>query len=126
MLRIYQKTRTTTRVEFVLRHSFLTKAGINDVAGLGVLRDVSWNRLVQFPAVCQRALEDLIKGKATGKRLQLILEWPRRRPTGILLEVLRDYGLPGDQILRPSAVEQMLVKMQKSFRWQNGKVDTSK
>ncbi len=126
MLRIYQKTRMTTRVEFVLRNSFLAKAGINDLADLRVLRGVSWNRLVQFPAVCQRALEDLIAGKAAGKQLRLILEWPGRRPTGILLEVLGHYGLAGDQILRPSAVEQMLGQMQKSFAWQNGKVDALK
>jgi hypothetical protein len=126
MLRIYQTTRTTTRVEFVLRHSFLTKAGIKNLADLGVLRDVPWNRLVQFPAVCQRALEDLIAGRATGKQLQLIREWPGRRPTRILMEVLSDYGVTGDQILRSSAVEQLLVKMQRSFIWQNGEVDTSK
>ena len=126
MLRIYQKTRMTTRVEFVLRHSFLVKAGLNDLADLATLREVSWSRLARFPAVCQRALEDLVAGRATGKQLQLILEWPSRRPTGILLEVLRKYGLPGNQILRPSAVGQMLEKMQKSFTWANGGVKTTK
>lgn len=126
MLRIYQKTKMTTRVEFVLWHSFLVKAGINDLADLGALREVSWNLLAEFPAVCQRALEDLVAGRATGKQLQLILGWPGRRPTGILLNVLRDYGLPGDQILRPSAVGQMLERMQKSFTWANGGVGTSK
>jgi len=119
MLRIYQKTKETTRVEFVLRRSFLAKAGINDLTGLGVLRDVPWNRLVRFPVVCQRALEDLVKGKVVGKRLQLILGWPERRPIGMLLAILQDYGLPGDQILRVSAVEEMLWKMQKSFTWCN-------
>jgi len=43
-----------------------------------------------------------------------------------LLEVLSDYGLPGDQILRPSAVEHMLAKMQKSFAWQKGEADNQK
>jgi hypothetical protein len=119
MLRIYQKTKNTTRVEFVLRHAFLAKAGMNDLDDLGALKDVSWNRLVQFPSVCQRALEELIRGKATGKQSKFILEWPRRRPTAVLLEVLRYYGLPGNDILRPSAVEQRLAEMQKSFEWNN-------
>jgi len=119
-LRIYQKTKNTTRVEFVLRHAFLANAGINDLADLGALKDFSWNRLVQFPSVCQRALEELITGKATGKQLKFILDWPRRRPTAVLLEVLKDYGLPADQILRPSAVEQLIVEMQKSFEWKKG------
>jgi hypothetical protein len=117
MLRVYQKTKSTTRVEFVLRNEFLLKAEINDLADLGALKDVSWNRLVQFPSVCQRALEELVTGKATGKQLKIILDWPRRWPTDILLEVLRDYGLPADQILRPSAVEQRLAEMQKAFVW---------
>jgi hypothetical protein len=120
MLRIYQKTKETTRVEYVLRRSFLAKAGVNDLAHLGALRDVPLTRLVRFPAVCQRALEDLVTGKVTGEQLQLILGWPERRPIGMLLDILRDYGLPGDQILRVSAVEEMLWKMQKSFAWSNG------
>jgi hypothetical protein len=120
MLRIYQKTKNTTRVEFVLHHAFLVNAGINDLADLGALKDVSWNRLVQFPAICQRALEELIAGKATGKQARFILEWPSRRPTNVLLEILRDYGLPANQILRPSAVEQRLVEMQKAFVWAKG------
>jgi hypothetical protein len=125
MLRIYQKTRMTTRVEFVLRHSFLVKAGINDLAGLGALRDVQWNRLLRFPSVCQRALEDLVVGKVTGKQLRIILEWPERRPIAMLLDILRDYGLPGDQILRASAVEEMVWKMQKSFTWSNEGVEAT-
>jgi hypothetical protein len=120
MLRVYQKTKSTTRVEFVLRNEFLLRAEINDLADLGALKDVSWNRLVQFPSVCQRALEELVTGKATGKQLKIILDWPRRWPTDILLEVLRDYGLPADQILRPSAVEQWLAEMQKAFVWAKG------
>ena len=120
MLRIYQKTKNTTRLKFVLRNAFLVNAGINDLADLGALKNVSWNRLAQFPSVCQRALEELIVGEATGKQLKFILEWPSRRPTGVLLEVLKDYGLPADQILRPSAVEQRLVEMQKAFVWAKG------
>lgn len=119
MLRVYQKAEATTRVEFVLRRSFLAKQGINGVEGLGGLRDVPLNRLVQFPTVCSRALEELVTGKITGKQLQLILGWPERRPIGMLLEILRDYGLPGKQILRASAVEEMLWKMQRSFTWSN-------
>jgi hypothetical protein len=126
MLRIYQKTKKTTRVEFVLRRSFLTKAGINDLAGLGALRDVPLNRLVRFPAVCGRALEDLVIGKVSRKRSQLIIEWQDRRPIGMLLDLLQDYGLPGDQILRTSAVEEMLLKMQKSFTWAYETVEASK
>ncbi len=126
MLKIYQKSRSTTRVEFVLQHSFLVKAGINDLANLGALRDVQWNRLVRFPSVCQRALEELVAGKATGKQLDLILEWPKRRPTGILLEVLKGYKLPGDQILRASTEEQLLEEMQKSFTWSKEGVESSK
>ena len=125
MLRIYQKTKETTRVERVLRRSCLAKVGINDLAALGALRDFPLNRLVRFPTVCQRALEDVIRGKVTGKQSQIILGWPGKRPIGMLLEILRDHGLPGDQILRASAVEEMLWKMQKSFSWSNEGVGTS-
>lgn len=125
MLRIYQKTKETTRVEFVLRHSFLAKTGINDLADLGSLRDVLWSRLVRFPAVCQQALEDMVGGKVSGKQLKIILEWPGKRPIAMLLDILRDHGLPGDQILRASAVEEMLLKMRKSFTWSNESVKSS-
>lgn len=125
MLRVYQKTEATTRVEFVLRRSFLAKKGISDLIGLGALRGAPLNRLVQFPEVCSRALEDLVVGKVTGKQLRIILEWPERRPIGMLLDILRDYGLPGDQILRASAVEEMLWKMQKSFTWSNEGVEAA-
>ena len=125
MLRVYQRAETTTRVEFVFRRWFLAKKGIIDLTDLGALRDVPLNRLVQFPEVCSRALEGLVAGRVTGKQLKIILEWPQRRPIAMLLDILRDYGLPGDQILRTSAVEEMLLKMQKSFTWSNVGVESS-
>jgi hypothetical protein len=42
------------------------------------------------------------------------------------LEILRDYGLPGEQILRASAEEQLLEKMQKSFTWANERIESSR
>lgn len=122
MLRIYQKTEIVTRVEFVFRHSFLADGGINDLRSLGNLKTIPLSLLARFPAVCQRELEDLLKGKATGKQLQLLIGWPHTRPTRILLEVLKDYGLKGNSILRRSPVEQLLHKMQESFIWNVGEV----
>jgi len=126
MLRVYEKTKSITRVEFVLRRAFLARAGINDLASVGALKDVQWNRLVKFPAVCQRALEDLIEGKVAGKQSQIILEWPGRRPTVILMAILKEYGIAGDQILKASPAGEMLLKMRKSFSWANTTVGCPK
>jgi len=117
MLRVYQKTRKIIRVEFVLRHSFLVKAGIKDLESLKNLKNFPFSRLVRFPAICQRAFEDLIRGKAKGKQLELLLDWPGRRPSRTLLEMLEDYGLEGDAILRKSPEEQLLEKMRERFTW---------
>jgi hypothetical protein len=116
MLRVYEKTGKTTRVEFVFRHSFLVKVGVSQLENLGDLKNVELNRMVRFPAICQRAFEDLICG-FTGKRLATLRKWPGHWFSRTLLEVLEDFGLEGDEILRVSAEEQLLKRMQDGFKW---------
>jgi hypothetical protein len=117
MMRAYQKSPEITRVEFVFRRGFLAGAGINDLAGLQGLKDIACDRLVRFPAICRRALQELIAGKVPAKQSQVLLGLPDRWPTTILLDTLEYHGLPGKQILRPSPVEKLLADMQKSFTW---------
>ena len=119
-LRVYEKTPQLNRVEFVFRHSFLVRAGINGLANLADLKNVDCARLVTFPTICQNALEDFVgrlKGKLAEKQLRIILEWPGRRPLQDLLDVLKYHGLPGNQILRPSPADKLLADMQKSVVW---------
>ena len=116
-LRVYQKTYDVTRVEFVLRHAFLEKRGIGDLENLGALKDLELNRMVRFPAICQRAFEDLIRETFVGKQLETLSRWPGHWFSRTLLEVLEDFGLAGEQILRVSAEEQLLKRMQGGFRW---------
>ena len=117
MLRVYQKTRTITRVEYVLRHSLLAKAEVTRLENLGKLKEFELNRMARFPAICQRAFEDLIRGKFSGKRSDLLREWPGHWSSATLLKVLREENLDGHGILRVSAEEQLLRKMQDGFQW---------
>jgi hypothetical protein len=116
-LRVYQKTSKITRVEFAIGGVFLKKLGVREIGDLHRLKDFSWNQLVAFPSMCQRALEAAIAGKVTCRQRDIVLGWPGRWPTPMLLELLKDFGIDGEQILRPSAVGQMLEKMQRSFAW---------
>jgi hypothetical protein len=117
MLRVYQKTRKITRVEYVLRHPALAKAGVTRLEDLEKLKELQLNRMARFPAICQRAFEDLIRGKFNGKRLDLLREWPGHWSSVTLLKVLKDCDLDGHGILRVSAEEQLLRKMQDGFKW---------
>jgi hypothetical protein len=117
MLRVYQKTVKTIRVEYVLRHSLLVKAGVMRLENLGKLKELEMNRMVRFPVICERAFEDLIRGQVNGKRSDLLREWPGHWSSATLLEVLKDYDLDGRGILRISAEELLLHKMQDGFKW---------
>jgi len=117
MLRIYEKTRNTTRVEYVLRHPLLIKAGVSPLENLEKLKTLDLTRMVRFPAICRPAFENLIKGKITGKRLEMLHKWPGHWSSATLLSVLDDYDLEGDAILRMSAEEQLLKRMQDRFTW---------
>jgi hypothetical protein len=117
MLRVYQKTRKTTRVEYVLRHPLLAKAGVKQLENIGKLKELALDRMVRFPAICQRGFEDLIRGKFNGKRFDLVSEWPGHWYSATLLKLLKDQDLNGRGILRVSAEEQLLRKMQDGFKW---------
>jgi hypothetical protein len=117
MLRVYEKTRKTTRVEYVFRHSFLYKSGIDHLESLEKLKDLELKRIVRFPAICRRAFEDLIKGMFTGKQQDLFRKWPGHWSSRTLLEALEHYDLEGDGILRMSPEEQLLKRMQDRFTW---------
>ena len=117
MLRVYEKTKDITRVEFVFQNSFLVKAGVGHLENLEKLKNLQLNRMVRFPAICRLAFEDLIRGKFTGKRMDLLRKWPGHWSSRTLLEVLKDHDLDGDRILRVSPEEQLLQRMRERFTW---------
>jgi hypothetical protein len=117
-LRVYDKTDSIVRVEFVLRLPFLQAHGIRRPEGVLDLARFELSHLVCFREFSQDRLAAALSGVEGGWRKQIVLEWPRRRPLQMLAQILRkDYKIDPTPLLQHSPVQLLLREMQRKLVW---------
>jgi hypothetical protein len=115
-VRIYQKTLSLVRVEFVLRSTFLRAHGIRRPQDLLRLRKVDLWRLVSFRVV-DRASRYALPPRASEPWLKHGLPLPPAMPASIVERELRSAGLSPRRWVIRSDCETLLRKMQRAMIW---------
>lgn len=115
-LRIYEKSPSIVRVEFVLRSVFLRAHGIRRLQDLLLLKKVNLWRHVSFRKVNHDA-GDSLPPRVREPWLQRGLALPPAMPACIVERELRDAGIqPGDWVVW-SERQKLLRKMQRATIW---------
>jgi hypothetical protein len=117
-LRIYQKTTSVVRIEFVLRLPFLRAQGVRRPQDVLLLSTLDLSRLVSFRELDQSRLRATINDVAEDWQRRVLLDWPRRYPTQKLEQILRtSYGAETSHLLVDSQAQHLLRRMQKRLVW---------
>jgi hypothetical protein len=112
-LRVYEKTESVVRVEYVLRREFLSANGIERVDDILRLRDVNIWALASFQEFHEDRLADALAKAPDGWGKDLLSETPRRWPLRLLAAALRvRCGIDPSGILQRSEVQCLLRDMQ--------------
>ena len=115
-LRIYQKTPSIVRVEFILRSRFLREHCINLPQELSLLRRLNLSEVVSFQEVKQDGTHRLpLRVRAHWEQLGHGL--PPSMPASIILRELRSSHVDPQPWIVPSARELLLHKMAKHLVW---------
>ena len=115
-VRIYRKTFSIVRVEFVLRSVFLRAHGIRRPPDLLLLRKVDLWKHVGFHEVEHRRGDELPPG-VRKPWLQRGLSLPPAMPAAIVERCLRDEGINPSRWVVSSEREHLLRKMQSNLVW---------
>ena len=117
-LRIYQKTDSLMRVEFVLRRALLLADGIEGIDDLLRLRDLDVWAWASFPEFREERLASVLTRMPTCWGKNILLQEPRRRSLGFLTGVLRwRCGIDPAPLLRRSKADILLRQMQRNMLW---------
>jgi hypothetical protein len=117
-VRIYQKTPSVLRIEFILRRSFLSRHGINTPEDLLLLRKLNvWDLLsVRRFSASSAARVTRTWNNAIGK--ELVRTWGEyRRPLRSLPRILRNHGVDPHLVLRRTRLQKKLQEMQERLLW---------
>jgi hypothetical protein len=117
-VRVYQKTRSIVRIEFILRQRFLSKYEIRQPEEVLLLRNLkiwdlfSLRRFSRSRAI--RATRDL-----QDKHVRfMIANWPLyRRPLNDLVYLLKKTGIDPWLVLRKTRLQERLEAMQRRLLW---------
>lgn|GEM_PF-3568749 len=117
-VRIYQKTKSVIRCEFILRRRFLARHGIHRPEDVLLLRRVDVWKLVSFRRFsCTRASRATRNWKNRTAR-RLVLDWYKdHRSRESLLHVLKGNSVPARAVFRRTRVQKMLKRMQQRLIW---------
>jgi hypothetical protein len=117
-LRIYQKTDSLMRVEFVLRRAWLHGHGIEQIDDLLLLRDRDFWASVSFPEFREHRLASVLNRMPRCWGKNILLQQPRRRYLQFLAGVLRwRCGIDPAPLLRRSQADVLLRRMQRNMLW---------
>lgn len=117
-VRIYQKTESVVRVEYILRSEFLRGSGIRHAEDLLQLRQLNvWN-LVSFPEFSEQRLASFLRRRPNFWGRSLLLPSPTRWPLKTLATILRGRAKINPVILlRRSHAERRMRRMQHNLVW---------
>jgi hypothetical protein len=117
-LRIYSKTYSLMRVEFVLRRAWLHAHGIGQLDDLRLLRDLDVWALASFPEFREKRLASALNRMPNCWGKNVLLQHQRRMPLRFLTAVLRwRCGVSPRPFLRSSQADVLLRRMQRNMLW---------
>jgi hypothetical protein len=117
-LRIYQKTDSLMRVEFILRRALLHAHRIERIDDLLRLRDLDVWASASFPEFREERLASLLNTLPSCWGKDVLSQVPRRRSLRFLTAVLRwRCGVDPAPLFRCSQVDRLLRHMQRNMLW---------
>jgi hypothetical protein len=117
-LRIYQKTDSLMRLEFVLRRAWLHAHGIEQLDDLLLLRDLDVWASASFPEFREERLASVLNRMPSCWGKNILLQQPRRPSLRFLAGVLRwRCGVNPAPLLRHSQADHLLRRMQRKLLW---------
>jgi hypothetical protein len=117
-LRVYEKTQSLVRVEYVLRRAFLSANGIERVDDILRLRDVNIWALASFQDFHEERLAEALAKVPDGWGKDLLSETPRHWPLQLLTAALRGRcGIDPNGMLHRSDAQRLLREMQDNMLW---------
>ena len=117
-LRIYQKTASLMRLEFVLRRAWLHAHGIEQLDDLFLLRDIDVWTSASFSEFREQRLASVLNRMPNCWGKNILLQQPRRRSLRFLAGVLRwRCGVDPGPLLRHSQADHLLRRMQRNLLW---------
>jgi hypothetical protein len=117
-VRIYQKTASVVRLEFVLRRGFLAKHGINRPEDVLLLRKIDVWRLVSLRQFSRSRAKRVAQNLKSRTDRRLIADWPHNwRSKETLLRVLKRNHVPTDAVFRRTRLQKRLQQMQRRLVW---------
>jgi hypothetical protein len=117
-LRIYQKTDSLMRVEFILRRAWLHAHGIEQLDDLLLLMDLDVWASASFPEFREQRLASALHRMPSCWGKNILLQQPRRPSLRFLAGVLRwRCGVNPAPLLRHSQADHLLRRMQRKLLW---------
>jgi hypothetical protein len=117
-VRIYQKTASVVRLEFVLRRGFLSRHGITRPEDVLLLRRIDVWRLVSFRQFSHSRAKRVARNLKSRTDRRLIGDWPQTwRSKESLLQVLKRNRISADTVFRRTSLQARLRQMQRRLVW---------
>lgn len=112
-LRVYSKTATTLRLEFIFRRAFLLKRHITMPDHVLKLATLDLSPMASFRSISQAKLRAAIQGSAAVLRQWICLPWAMRGSLQLLGRAARQDGIDLEPLLKPCVVEERMRRMQR-------------
>jgi hypothetical protein len=117
-IRIYQKTETVVRIEFVFRRSFLSRHGINRPEEIALLQRLNIWSFFSLRRFSRTQAKQLMRKSHKSKLRKLLAVWMRsNRPSEDLISTLRRNRIDPRRVFRKTSLQEMLERMQRRLVW---------
>jgi hypothetical protein len=117
-VRIYQKTESVVRLEFVLRRGFLYRHGINRPEDVLLLLRIKIWELLSLRRFSRSRAERVTRNWQNQTARRLVLDWFKDgRPKESLLQVLKGNRVQANSIFRKTSLQRRLEAMQRRLIW---------
>jgi len=117
-VRIYQKTKSIVRIEFIFRKAFLLRHEIHRVEDVLMLRKLKiWN-LISFRRFSRRRAERVTRDWPNKELREVIVDWVvYKRAIQSLVKMLSRNRVDPRRVLRRTTLQRTLEAMQRRFLW---------
>lgn len=117
-VRIYRKTSTVVRLEFILRRGFLSRHGINRPEDVLLLRRIKIWELLSIRRFSRSWADRVTRNWKNRTARGLVLDWFRDgRPRESLLRVLKWNRAQVHSVFRKTNLQRRLERMQRQLVW---------
>lgn len=116
--RIYQKTKSVVRLEFMLRRRFLSRHGIHRPEDVLLLRQIKIWELLSLRRFSRSRASRVTRNWKNRTARRLVLDWFRDgRPRASLLQVLKWNRVQAHSVFRRTNLQKQLEMMQRCLIW---------